>query len=150
MLIFKSLVDGVVEVAVVHLVGLHPRRSLRELIEFAAQVLTLLMSALRRSGQGSKFTINLKQQLMQFAKIQRPALVLVVLLEELVQPSQMVACLREPFLDPLRDSAPFFEGDDHFFGVFALFVGEGAEEGDEVVGDVVLDGGAVADGVDGA
>lgn len=35
-----------------------------------------------------------------------------------------------------------------FFWVFAFFPGDGAEEGYEVFGDVVLDGGAVADCVD--
>ena len=55
--------------------------------------------------------------------------------------------MREAFLDPLGDFAPFREGNVHLFGIFALFDGEGAKEGDEVVGDVVLDRGAVADGV---
>lgn len=62
----------------------------------------------------------------------------------------MVRSLRETLLDALGDASPFFKRDDHFLRVFALFVGEGAEEGNEVVGDVVLHGGAVADGVDGA
>lgn len=62
----------------------------------------------------------------------------------------MVGSLRETLLDALGNTAPFFECDDHFLRVLAFFVGEGAEEGDEVVGDVVLYRGAVADGVDGA
>ena len=57
--------------------------------------------------------------------------------------------MREALFDALGDVAPFCKGDLHGLGVFAFFVGEVAEEVDEVVGDVVLDGGAVTDGVDG-
>jgi len=36
----------------------------------------------------------------------------------------------------------------HLFGVLALLPGDGAEESDDVLGDVILHCGAVADGVD--
>ena len=87
---------------------------------------------------------------MQFAEIQRPAFILVVLLEQSVEPAEVVGCLRETFLDALSDCAPFAESDFHLFGVFAFFDCERAEESDEVVGDIVLYGGAVTDGVHGA
>ena len=43
---------------------------------------------------------------------------------------------------------PVGVGDLHCLGFLAALPGEGAEECDDVVGDVVLDGRAVADGVD--
>lgn len=87
---------------------------------------------------------------MQLAEVERAALVAVVLLEEPVQAAQVVGGLREPLLHALRDLPPLLERDVHLLRVPAFLVGERAEEGDEVVGDVVLDGGTVADGVDGA
>ena len=62
----------------------------------------------------------------------------------------MVRGLREALLDARGKLAPLRKGDLDFFRVVAAFGGDGAEEVDEVVGDVVLDGGAVADGVYGA
>lgn len=150
MVVFKRLVHGVVQVAVVDLVGRHPGRRLRQLAEFPPQVLPLLVRALRRGRQRGQFGVDLDEQLVQFAEIQRPAAVLVVLLEQPVEAAEVVRGLREAFLDPLGDLAPFGEGDLHLFRVFAFFDGERAEEGDEVVGHVVLHRGAVADGVDGA
>ncbi len=150
MMVFKRLVHGVVQVAVVDLVGRHPGRRLRQLAEFPPQVLPLLVRALRRGRQRGQLGVDLDEQLVQFAEIQRPAAVLVVLLEQPVEAAEVVRGLREAFLDPLGDLAPFGEGDVDLFGVFAFFDGERAEEGDEVVGHIVLYGGAVADGVDGA
>ena len=62
----------------------------------------------------------------------------------------MVRSLRKALLDSGGKCAPFGEGDVHGGWVFALGPGEAAEEVDQVVGDIVLDGGAVAHGVDGA
>lgn len=62
----------------------------------------------------------------------------------------MIGSLGEPFLDALGDSPPFLEGDDHLLRVLTLLPSERAEEGNEVVGNIVLNGGAVADGVNGA
>lgn len=148
--VFKRLVHGVVQVAVVDLVGRHPGRRLRQLAELPPQVLPLLVRALRRGRQRGQLGVDLDEQLVQFAEIQRPAAVLVVLLEQPVEAAEVVRGLREAFLDPLGDLAPFGEGDVYLFGVFAFFDGERAQEGDEVVGHIVLYGGAVADGVDGA
>lgn len=53
----------------------------------------------------------------------------------------------ETLLYALGDVSPFGEREVDFFWVLAFFPGDGAEEGYEVVGHVVLDGGAVADGV---
>lgn len=148
--VFERFVHGVIQVAVIDLVSRHPRGRLGEFAEFPSEVLTLLMRALRRGGQGGEFGVDLVEQFVHFAEIQCPAFVLVVLLEEFIEAAEMVGSLRETFLDSLRDMAPFGECNLHLFGVFSFFDGERAEEGDEVVGDVVLDGGAVADGVDGA
>jgi len=62
----------------------------------------------------------------------------------------MVARLGEALFYLLSDGAPVGEGDVHLGGVSVVGEGEGAEEVGDVVCDVVLDGGAVADGVDGA
>ena len=62
----------------------------------------------------------------------------------------MVRSLRKAFLDSGGNGAPLGKGDVHGGWVFALGPGKTAEEVDEVVGDIVLDGGAVADGVNGA
>lgn len=147
MVILECFVDRVIQIAVIHFIGRHPRRGLCQFTEFPAQILALLMGALRRSRQRSQLGVDLNEQFPQFAKIQGPASILVVLLKEFVEAAEMVRSLREAFPDPLGDFAPFGEGDVHLFGVFALFDGEGAKEGDEVIGDIVLDRGAVADGV---
>lgn len=60
----------------------------------------------------------------------------------------MVGSLWETLLDSFCDVPPFAEGEMHLFGVLALFPGNCAQEGDHVVGNVVLDSGAVPDGVD--
>jgi hypothetical protein len=148
--VLEGFVDGLVEVAVVDFVAQQARRGLGQLVELAAEVLALLVGALGRRGEGGEFVIDLHEQLVQFAEVQRAALVLVVLLEQAIQAPQVVRGLREALLDFLRDGAPVGEGDVHLGGVFVVGEGEGAEEVGDVVGDVVLHGGAVADGVDGA
>ena len=150
MAVLKSFVDRVVHISIDDLISRETGRSLRHLVELLAQILALLMSALRRRGQRSQLVIDLEQQLMQFAEVQGTRFILVVLFEEPIQAAQMVRRLREALLDFGSNGAPFGEGDVHRGWVFALLPGQAAEEMDEVVGDVVLDGGAVADGVDGA
>lgn len=59
----------------------------------------------------------------------------------------MVGGLGEALLDTGSDIAPFAEGKVDFLGVFAFFPGNGAEEGDDVVGDLVLDCGTITYGV---
>lgn len=71
----------------------------------------------------------------------------VVFLEESIEAAEMVGGLRESLLDALCDVTPFAEGEVDFFRIFALFPGNCAEEGDHVVGNVVLDCCAVANGV---
>ena len=108
------------------------------------------MRALGRSRQRSELRINLQQELVEFAKVEGTGFILVVFLEEPVQAAEVVGGLREALFDARGHLAPLAEGDVQFFRVVAAFVGDGAEEVDEVVGDVVLDCGTVADGVDGA
>lgn len=88
------------------------------------------------------------EEFVKFSEIEGSALVLVVLFEEFVEAAEVVCCLWEASLYALGNVSPFGEGEVHFFWVFAFFPGDGAEEGYEVLGDVVLDGCAVADGVD--
>ena len=90
MVILECFVDGVIQIAVVHFIGRHSRGGLCEFTEFPAQVLALLMGALRRSRQRGQFGVDLNEQFPQFAKIQRPASILVVLLEEFVEAAEMV------------------------------------------------------------
>ncbi len=56
--------------------------------------------------------------------------------------------LREALLDLPGDAAPVLEAELQVFGVGAVLPGQAADKGDDVVGDVVLHGRAVADGVD--
>lgn len=60
----------------------------------------------------------------------------------------MARGLGEALLDAVGDFSPFSESEVEFLGVFALLPGDCAKEGDDVVGYVVLDCGAVTDGVD--
>lgn len=60
----------------------------------------------------------------------------------------MASGLWEALLHAVGDVTPFGEGEMNLFGVAALLPGDGAQEFDDVLGDVVLYGGAVADRVD--
>lgn len=62
--ILESLVHRIIQIAVIHLVGLHPWRRLCELLEFATKVLTLLVGALGRGWERGKFGVDLQQQLV--------------------------------------------------------------------------------------
>lgn len=148
--VLEGLVDRVVEVAVGDFVSDHTGGGLGELVQLPGEILPLLVGALGGGGQRGQLRVDLQQELVQLAEVEGPALVAVVLLEQPVQAAQVVGGLREALLHALRDVPPLFERDVHFLRVPAFLVGERAEEGDEVVGDVVLDGGAVSDGVDGA
>lgn len=75
-------------------------------------------------------------------------MVLVVLFEEFVEAAEVGGGLGEALLDAVGDFAPFSEGEVEFLGVFALLPGNCAEEGHDVVGYVVLNSGAVTDGID--
>ena len=151
MLVLERLVHRAINIAVPrpNLINLQPGRGLRQLVELLRQILPLLRRALRRRGKRGQLAVNLLQEFAQLAKVEGAALVGVVLLKEAIQSPQVVARLRELLLHVLGDLLPIFEGDVHGFWVAAVFGGEALEEGDDAVGDVVLHGGAVADGVDG-
>ena len=150
MAVLEGAVYGLVEVTIVDFVEDQAGRSLRHLVKLAPEILALLVGALRGRRQRGQFVVDLHQQLSKLPKVQRAALVSVVLLKQAIETAQMRAGLREALLDLLRNNAPFGKRDVHFLGVLATFIGEIAQEVDKVVGDVVLDGGAVANGVDGA
>lgn len=59
----------------------------------------------------------------------------------------MVGCLRETSLDPVGHFLPFIESKLHFLRVKALLPGDCTEEGDDMLGEVVLNGCAVANGI---
>ena len=124
MVVVKGLVDGLVEIAVEDLVGQHTRRRGGELIELLTQVLALLVGSLGRGRERGELVVDLGEKLVELAEVERAVLILVVLLEETVQSTEMVRGLWEAFLDLLRDAAPFSKGDFHNFGIFALLVGE--------------------------
>ena len=150
MLILKRLIRRLVQIAIVDFVNQHPRRRLSKFIELATEVLALLMRALCGGGEGSEFIIDLDEELVEFTEVEGAALVFVVLLEQFVETAEMVRGLRETLFHFLRDGAPVGERDVHLCWVFVVSEGEGAEEVGDVVCEIVLDGGAVADGVDGA
>lgn len=84
----------------------------------------------------------------EFAEVEGAGLVFVVLFEKFVETAKVGGGLREALLDAVGNFAPFSEGEVEFLGVFALLPGDCAEEGDDVVGYVVLNSGAVTDSVD--
>ena len=144
----EGSVDSLVKVTVVDLVGAHAGRGSRDLPQLAAQILALLVCALGGRREGGELVVDLVEEFGQFAEVERAGLVFVVLFEEAVEAAEMVGRLREALLDARCDVSPFAEGEVQLLRVFAFLPGDGAEEGDDVVGDVVLDGCAVADGVD--
>ena len=148
MLVLESLVACLIQITIVDLVGLHTRQCSRNLSQLAAQVLALLVRALRSSRQRSELRVDLVQEFGEFTELKSAGLVLVVLLKELVQTAEVVRGLRETLADAGCYFAPFAEGQVQLLGILALLPGDGAEEGHDVAGEVVLDGGAVANGVD--
>lgn len=146
--IMESLVDSLIQVTVVDLVSFQTRQRSGDLRQLAAQIHALLVCALGRGGEGGELCVDLVEELGEFAVVESAGLILVVLFEETVQTAEMACCLWEALLHAVGDVAPFGEGQVHLFGVAALLPGDGAKEFDDVFGNVVLDGGAVADGVD--
>lgn len=149
MVILERLIDGLVQIAVVDLIGAQPGSREGQLVELAREIAALLVGALSRRGEGGEFGINLEEEFAEFIKVKTATLVLVVLFKEFIKATEVIRGLGEALLDTLGDVTPFTECDLHGFGVFAFFECEVAEEVNEVVGDVVLNGGAVTDGVDG-
>lgn len=86
----------------------------------------------------------------EFAEVKGAGLVFVVLFEEFVETAEVGGGLGEALLYTVGDFAPFSEGEVEFLGVFAFLPCDCTEEGDDVVGYVVLDGGAVTNGIDAA
>jgi hypothetical protein len=148
MLVVKGLVHGVIQVSVVDLVQLHAERHPGELVELLGQIVALLMGALGGGGEGGELAVDLAEELVELAEVQRARLVSVVLLEQPVQSLEMVRGLREALLDPFGDGAPLSIVHVQRFRVAALFPGKRAQEGHDVGRDFVLDGCTVTDCVD--
>lgn len=146
--VFKCFVHGLVNVAVIDLVQLHTRGCLAKLVQFAAEVCTLLVCALCRGGECGQLGVDLSEEFLQFAKVEGAALVLVVGFKQPVQALQVVGRLREAGSDALRYTSPVGVADGQLLGILALLPGKSAEERHNVLRDVVLDGRAVANGVD--
>jgi hypothetical protein len=144
----ERLVDGLVEVTIVDLIGPEARKSGGNLGKLVAEVDTLLVGTLGGGRQGSELGVDLVQELGQLAVVESAGVVLVVLFEEEVQAAEMVTGLREAFLHSVGNFCPFGEGEVDLLGIATLFPGDGAEEPDNVVCDVVLDRRAVTNGVD--
>lgn len=141
-------VNGLVKVTVVDLIGLQTGQRSGDLGQLAAQVDALLVCALRSSREGGELCVDLVQEFGEFAVVECAGLILVVLFKETVQTAKMVCRLWEARLHTLGDIAPFGEGEVDLFRIATLLPGDGAQESDDVVGDVILHGGAVTDGID--
>jgi hypothetical protein len=146
--ILKRLVHRSVQIPFNNLIRLQSLRGPRKLVKLVPEVLPLLVGALRGGRERSKLAVDLLEELAELAKVEGAGLVLVVFLEELVEALEVAYGLRKALLDLRGDVAPVGEVEFEVFGVFAVFPGEDAKEGDDVVGYVVLNGGTVADGVD--
>lgn len=105
------------------------------------------MGSLGGGRERGKFRVDLVQEFRKFVEVEGAREVFVVLFEEFVEPSEMVGCLREASLDAVGDFAPLVELELYFLGILASFPGYCAQERDDVLGQVVLDRGAVANSV---
>lgn len=137
--VLECLVDSLVKVTVVDFVGLETGKRGGNLGQFTAQVHALLVSALGSGRQRRELGVDLVQELGQLAVVESAGVVLVVLLEEQIQATEVVRGLREASLNTSSEFGPFGESEVHFLGVAAFLPGNGAEEPDDVVCDVVLD-----------
>lgn len=137
--ILECLVYSLIKVTVVDFVGLETGKRGGNLGQFTAQVHALLVSALGSGRQGRELGINLVQELGQLAVVESAGVVLVVLLEEQIQATEVVRGLREASLNTSSKFGPFGESEVHFLRVAAFLPGNGAEEPDDVVCDIVLD-----------
>lgn len=138
MSILECLVDSLVKVTVIDFVGLETRKRGGNFGQFTAQVHALLVSALGSGRQGRELGVNLVQELGQLAVVESAGVVLVVLLEEQIQATEMVRGLREAFLNTSSEFGPFGESKVHFLRVAAFLPGNSAEEPDDIVCDIVL------------
>lgn len=118
-----------------------------DLVELAAEVFTLLVGALCGGWKRGELGVDLDEEFVKLIKVEGAGAVLVVLLEEPVEAPEVVRGLREALPDALGDVAPFSEGELDFFGVLALLPGDGPQEGDQVLSNVVLHSSAVANRV---
>lgn len=82
--VFESVVDGLVEIAVVDLIGPHAWEGLCDLVEFASEVFALLVRSLGGSRQGGEFGVDLDQQLVKLAKVKGAGMILIILLKQSV------------------------------------------------------------------
>lgn len=147
MAVSEGLVYGLVQIAVVDLVDPHARKSSGHLGQLATQILALLVGALGGGGQRGQFGVDLVKEFGEFAEVESAGVVTVILLEQLVEPSKVVGGLREALLHAGGHVLPFPEREVQFFGVLPSLPRDGAEEGDDMVRDVVLHGRAIANGI---
>lgn len=59
----------------------------------------------------------------------------------------MVGCLGETLPDSVGYVFPFSEREVDFLGILALLPGDSAQERNDIIGDLVLDGRTVTDGI---
>lgn len=147
MMILERLVHGGIEVSVFDLVSPQPGHCGGDLGEFPTKVFALLVRALGCCREGGEFCVDLMEEFAQFAEVEGAGVVDVVLLEQLVEAAEVAAGLWEALSDAVGDLCPFSECEFDLFGVSAFLPFQGAHEGDDVVGQVVLDGRAITNGV---
>ena len=80
----------------------------------------------------------MQQKFAKLSEIQGAASVLVVLLEQPVQPPEVIGGLRKAFLHSLGNVSPFPEGDGHTLRVFAFLIGKCSEKMNQMIRNIVL------------
>ena len=148
MLVLEGLVHGLIRIPIQNLIPLHPLGGPGQAGKLATEVLALLVGALGGRRQRGQLGVDLAQQLVQLGEVEGAALVAIVLLEKAVEPLKVVRGLGEALLDASGHVAPHAVRQLQLRRVAAFLPRQRAQEAHDVVGHVVLDGGAVADGVD--
>src|SRR6185437_10444414 len=110
MMILKCFVDCFIQVTKIDLICSESGDGGSDFIEFASQILTLLIGSLSCRWKRSELAVNLNKQLVEFAEVKSARLVLVVLLEQFIETLQMSCSLWETLADFLCHTAPILEG----------------------------------------
>ncbi len=69
MFILKSLINRLVDIALVDLVHRQPGARFGEFVEFAREVLALLVSALGGGGEGGEFGVDLAEEFRELGEV---------------------------------------------------------------------------------